>query len=79
LTSLFGGGSSSLTSTETPQAAAQSGPQAKPSTDVHGLIMQAAKDLEDYQRLTSEGKLGEAGQRLDELKGVINRLNALQK
>jgi uncharacterized membrane protein (UPF0182 family) len=79
LTSLFGGGSSSLTSTETPQAAAQSGPQAKPSTDVHGLIMQAAKDLEDYQRLTSEGKLGEAGQKLDELKGVINRLNALQK
>jgi uncharacterized membrane protein (UPF0182 family) len=79
LTSLFGGGSSSLTSTETPQAAAQSGSQAKPSTDVHGLIMQAAKDLEDYQRLTSEGKLGEAGQRLDELKGVINRLNALQK
>ena len=79
LTSLFGGGSSSLTSTETPQAAAQSGPQAKPSTDVHGLIMQAAKDLEDYQRLTSEGKLGEAGQSLDELKGVINRLNALQK
>ncbi|MGA8728980.1 MAG: UPF0182 family protein [Terracidiphilus sp.] len=79
LTSLFGGGSSSLTSTEAPQAAAQTGPQVKPSTDVHGLIMQAAKDLEDYQRLTSEGKLGEAGQRLDELKGVINRLNALQK
>jgi uncharacterized protein len=79
LTSLFGGGSSSLTSTEAPQAAAQSGPQAKPSIDVHGLIQQAAKDLEDYQRLTSEGKLGEAGQKLDELKGVISRLNALQK
>ena len=79
LTSLFGGGSSSLSSSEAPQAVAQAGPQAKPSTDVHGLIMQAAKDLEDYQRLTSEGKLGEAGQKLDELKGVINRLNALQK
>ena len=80
LTSLFGGGSSSLTSTEAPQAAAaQAGPQAKPSTDVHGLIMQAAKDLEDYQQLTAAGRLGEAGQKLDELKGVINRLSALQK
>ncbi len=79
LTSLFGGGSSSLTSTEAPQAAVQAGPQAKPSTDVHGLIVQAAKDLEDYQRLTAAGRLGEAGQKLDELKGVINRLNALQK
>jgi hypothetical protein len=79
LNSLFGGGSSSLTSTEAPQGAAQAGPQAKPSIDVHGLILQAAKDLEDYQRLTSEGKLGDAGQKLDELKGVISRLNALQK
>ena len=79
LNSLFGGGSSSLTSTEALQAPTQAGPQTKPSVDVHGLILQAAKDLEDYQRLTSEGKLGEAGQRLDELKGVISRLNALQK
>ena len=79
LSSLFGQATSSLTSTEAPQAAVQAGPQGKPTTDVHGLIMQAAKELEDYQRLTSEGKLGEAGQKLDELKGVINRLNAIQK
>jgi hypothetical protein len=37
------------------------------------------KDFADYQRLTSEGKLGEAGQKLDELKQVIDRLNAYGK
>ena len=79
LTSLFGGGTSSLTSTEAPQAPVESGVQPKVATDLHGLIQDAAKDLEDYQRLTSDGKLGEAGQKLDELKNVINRLNALQK
>src|SRR5205085_1481324 len=31
-------------------------------------IAEAAKDLSDYQRLTSEGKLGEAGQKLEDLK-----------
>jgi len=35
--------------------------------------------LEDYQRLTAEGKLGEAGKKLDELKSAINRLNTLQR
>ena len=32
------------------------------------LISEAARDLEEYQRLTAEGKLGEAGQRLESLK-----------
>jgi uncharacterized protein len=28
--------------------------------------VEAAKDLADYQRLTAEGKLGEAGQKLEQ-------------
>ena len=32
------------------------------------LIAEAAKNLADYQRLTAEGKLGEAGQKLEQLK-----------
>ena len=40
------------------------------------LIKRAAQNLADYQRLTSEGKLGEAGNKLDELK---RNLDALQK
>ena len=80
LSSLFGGGSSSLNVAEAPRAAAQPGgaaPQA--ATDLHGLITEAARDFSDYQRLTSEGKLGEAGKKLDELKQVIDKLNAQKK
>ncbi len=38
------------------------------------LIRSAAQDLEDYQRLTAEGRLGEAGQRLESLRGKLQEL-----
>ena len=78
LASLFGGQISSLSSTEVPQAATshQIAPQ---PTDVNALIAEAGKDFADYQRLTAEGKLSEAGQKLEELKRVIDRLNTHQK
>ena len=79
LTSLFGGSVSSLTSSEAPHPAVEPGAAPQPATDLHGLIADAAKDLEDYQRLTAEGKLGEAGKKLDDLKSAINRLNTLQR
>jgi uncharacterized protein len=37
------------------------------------------KFLPDYQRLTAEGKLGEAGQELEELKRAIEKLNTRPK
>ncbi len=43
------------------------------------LIAEAAKDLADYQRLTAEGKLGEAGKKLEELKRALDKLNTRQK
>jgi hypothetical protein len=43
--------------------------------DTNGLISAAAKDLADYQRLTAEGKLGEAGQKLEALKQKLEALN----
>jgi hypothetical protein len=46
---------------------------------VNALITGAAKDLADYQRLTAEGKLGEAGQKLEQLKRKLEELNARQK
>jgi uncharacterized membrane protein (UPF0182 family) len=70
LTALFGGAASSLNPSEPRQTAS---PQ--PATDLNGLIAQAARDLADYQRLTAEGKLGEAGQKLEELKRTIDQLN----
>jgi uncharacterized membrane protein (UPF0182 family) len=42
--------------------------------DVDALIAEAARDLAEYQRLTAEGRLGEAGQRLEALKQKLDRL-----
>ena len=79
LTSLFGAGSSSLSPSEAPQAASQPGAAPQPGGDLNSLIAQASKNFADYQRLTAEGKLGEAGQKLDELKLVLNKLNTHPK
>jgi uncharacterized membrane protein (UPF0182 family) len=83
LASLFGGETSGVSSTEAPQAAVRAGPASQeapqPPADLNGLIAEAGKDFADYQRLTAEGKLGEAGQKLDQLKRVIDQLNAHRK
>jgi uncharacterized membrane protein (UPF0182 family) len=80
LASLFGGEASSLNAaSEPPQplpASTQpssSSPQPAPTPDA--LIAEAARDFDDYQRLTAAGKLAEAGQKLEALKGVLNKLN----
>jgi uncharacterized membrane protein (UPF0182 family) len=82
LTSLYGGEAPAVTSTEAPQTATQSTPVSKGGpqpTDINALIAEAGKDFADYQRLTAEGKLGEAGKKLDELKVVLDKLNAQRK
>ena len=85
MASLFGGAVSSLTASSAaavPSEAARSAPGStltQPSTDLNALIREAAKDLADYQRLTAEGKLGEAGNKLEELKRTLDKLNARQK
>ncbi len=42
--------------------------------DIDALIASASSDLVDYQRLTAEGKLGEAGQKLEHLKRTLDEL-----
>ena len=69
---------SSLSSTETSQSASASQGVPEP-TDLNALIAEAGKDFADYQRLTAEGNLGEAGEKLEELKRVIDKLNAHRK
>jgi uncharacterized membrane protein (UPF0182 family) len=44
--------------------------------EVNALIAEAAKNLSEYQRLTAEGKLGEAGQKLEALKRTLDALSA---
>ena len=79
LAALFGGATSSLTTAEPSRIASVSAGVPQPATDLNALIAEAAKDLADYQRLTADGKLGEAGQKLEELKRAIDRLNTHQK
>ncbi len=49
------------------------------SEEYKALVAEAGKDLSEYQRLTSEGKLGEAGQKLEQLKHVLDELNSRSK
>jgi uncharacterized membrane protein (UPF0182 family) len=80
---LFGGEASSLTAAAAPAESGRSTAapviSAKPGTDLNAIIAEAAKDLADYQRLTAEGKLGEAGQKLEQLKRKLDQLNARDK
>ncbi len=71
LSALFGGTGSSLSAAE-PQ---RTTPPSQPATELNPTIAEAAKDLADYQRLTAEGKLGEAGQKLEDLKRALDKLN----
>lgn len=75
LSSLFGQGSSSLTTTAPSPEAAPHAAAPQTAADVNALITQASKDLADYQRLTAEGKLAEAGQKLEHLKHTLDDLN----
>jgi uncharacterized membrane protein (UPF0182 family) len=81
LASLFGNATSSLSAAEAPAAPQSIGATAapQPAADLNGLISEASKNFADYQRLTSEGKLGEAGQKLDQLKQVLAKLSAYKK
>ena len=84
LTSLFGGEVSSLNASAAPTpsseaVAAQTSATPRPASDIDALIAEAGRDFAEYQRLTSAGKLGEAGQKLDALKVVLDKLAAAKK
>ena len=80
LSSLFGSGSSSVSAAEQPQnAAASAGSAAAPTLDMHGLIAEAGKDFADYQKLTAEGRMADAGLKLEALKQVLDKMNAKGK
>jgi uncharacterized membrane protein (UPF0182 family) len=86
LAALFGNAPSTLSTQpgsmrtppgEQPQTAQPQEPAT--GSDVDSLISDAAQDLSDYQRLTAEGRLGEAGQRLEALKQKLERLNSQRR
>jgi len=83
MTALLGGAVSSLTAVAVPAEPERGAPASAASpqsaADLNALIAEAAKNLADYQRLTAEGKLGEAGQKLEELKRALDKLNTRKK
>ena len=65
-----------------PQASAgpsQPTPSATPAQDLQQLVNRAIQEFEDYQRLTSQGKLGEAGQKLEQHKHTLEEIKRLAK
>jgi uncharacterized membrane protein (UPF0182 family) len=84
LTGLFGNAAAATAATTPPasnnapasndKTATTPPPAPTPSRTTNDLIKQAAQDLADYQRLTAEGKLGEAGQKLESLKRTLDEL-----
>ena len=83
MAALFGGAASSTSaapaSAEPARRAPASATTPQPAADLNALIAEAAKDLADYQRLTAEGKLGEAGQKLEQLKRTLDELNTRKR
>ena len=79
MAALFGGAASTLSALASPAAPAPRGTSAATETraatqDLNALIADAARDLSDYQQLTAAGKLGEAGQKLEDLKRKLEEL-----
>jgi uncharacterized protein len=88
LAGLFGGAASSLTAAAPSAPASPAANASRPAeaasptaapADLNALIAEAARSLSDYQRLTAEGKLGEAGQKLEQLKRTLEELQRRQR
>jgi len=79
MTNLFGAAAQATTETTTSEQPTGEG-QPPPSTSrpvgesLQQLINRAISEFEDYQRLTSQGKLGEAGQKLEQHKRTLQEI-----
>jgi uncharacterized membrane protein (UPF0182 family) len=60
-----------------PEGAPKPAPAATPAQDLRQLVNQAIQEFEDYQRLTSQGKLAEAGQKLEQHKRTLAEIQKL--
>ena len=63
-------------SAENPQQTVKPTPSNQ-TPDIRSLVERANQAFVDYRRLTSEGKLAEAGAKLDDLKAALEQLNRL--
>jgi len=56
---------------------AQPNPSPSPQQNVQQLVIRAIQEFEDYQRLTAQGKLAEAGQKLEQHKRTLEEIRKL--
>ncbi|HSD47983.1 MAG TPA: UPF0182 family protein, partial [Pyrinomonadaceae bacterium] len=54
-------------------------PTATPPQNLEQLINRAIQEFDDYQRLTSQGKLGEAGQKLEQHRRTLEEIRRLNR
>ena len=81
MNSLFGEAAKDAGPQESQQPAEPT-PSASPppaTQDLQQLVIRAIQEFEDYQRLTSQGKLGEAGQKLEQHKRTLEEIRRLAK
>ena len=66
---------------ETPQAPSEGQPtplpSSTPSQTLQQLVNRAVQEFDDYQRLTAQGKLAEAGQKLEQHKRTLEEIRRL--
>lgn len=60
--------------TEKPSGQPTPVPTPSPGANTQQLILRAIQEFEEYQRLTAQGKLGEAGQKLEQHKRTLDEL-----
>lgn len=63
----------------TPGTEPQPAPSPTPAENLQQLVIRALQEFEDYQRLTSQGKLGEAGQKLEQHKRTLEEIRRLTR
>ena len=80
MNSLFGeAATKAIAPAEPGPASTQPTPSATPAQDLQQLVNKAIQEFEDYQRLTSQGKLGEAGQKLEQHKRTLDEIRQKAK
>jgi hypothetical protein len=81
MNSLFGEAARAATppAQQTGAGPSQPTPSATPVQNLQQLVNRAIQEFDDYQRLTAEGKLGEAGQKLEQHKRTLDEIKRLAK
>ena len=62
---------------QSPEGAPKPSPSPGQLESVQQLINRAVQEFEEYQRLTAEGKLAEAGKKLEEHKRTLEELKKI--